>query len=292
MGDEIFLVCGYKECSKVFAKPLRSRAKTCSKSCAVHLSYQEHPERRSIQSRNAKNPDSLAKKKATSLERHGVENYSNFEKQKETRFLHHGVETTFELAEIQKKARETNLQKYGYENPFLDPKKQKEIQAKSRSSLKKKYGVSNPAQIPGVSEKIAKTKIEGYRKSGYRSIPEVNFTEALGLKPGFLFGKSVDGLSLEKKLVFEYDGSYFHSFPERILADRRITGVLLKNGFRVIRVREAPLESFAKDFQGLPYFELLIDRRVGYSPKDQSFVKIVQEINTAISRERSCNVIP
>ena len=54
----------------------------------------------------------------------------------------------------------------------------------------------------------------------------------------------VDVLVAEMRLVVEFDGSYWHDdtkHPGALARDRAKTGDLAKQGWRVIRIREAPL---------------------------------------------------
>lgn len=52
---------------------------------------------------------------------------------------------------------------------------------------------------------------------------------------------TVDILLDERKVIIEFDGSYFHSGPVHQVRDQRKTDGLSALGYRVVRIRESPL---------------------------------------------------
>jgi hypothetical protein len=80
----------------------------------------------------------------------------NFEcrvkKQEEVMKLTKGVSNAFQLDEIKQKIKQTNLEKYGAENPALVP----EFVEKRKNTLKDRFGVENPFQVEEFKEKAKK----------------------------------------------------------------------------------------------------------------------------------------
>src|SRR3712207_160799 len=68
----------------------------------------------------------------------------------------------------QKKIKEINLEKYGYEYPFQS----KEVLEKTRQSCLEHYGVENPFQAEEVKKKIKTTWIDKYGEIGRASCRE------------------------------------------------------------------------------------------------------------------------
>lgn len=117
-GEGVCQVCGL---STRFVNVRQGYATTCSRVC------------------NAKNPDRVKKARET-LER----NY--------------GVSFPLQSEEIRRKVKDTNLSRYGSENPAQNP----EIRDRARKTSRDTYGVDVPSQSPLVQEKTRDTNRERY----------------------------------------------------------------------------------------------------------------------------------
>ena len=126
-------------------------------------------------------PNTLAVRKQTCLEKYGVDNSSKStqarEKTKETWLEKYGVEcyqqtkefsdkwkstyankTEDELAVWQQRREETTKKNYGVSNP----RQSKEIQDQIKQNCLAKYGVEHPQQVLAIREKTSNTFIERY----------------------------------------------------------------------------------------------------------------------------------
>jgi hypothetical protein len=90
-------------------------------------------------------------------------------KRKQTNLEKYGVENPFQSELIKEKAKQTNLEKYGVENPFQSP----EVQDRYKSTMKDKYGVENPFQSELIKEKAKQTNLEKYGVENPFQSPEV-----------------------------------------------------------------------------------------------------------------------
>ena len=80
------------------------------------------------------------------------------EKVRNTNLERYGVENPFLNEEIKEKVRNTNLERYGVENPFLN----EEIKEKVRNTNLERYGFKYSAQNEEIKEKIKNTNLERY----------------------------------------------------------------------------------------------------------------------------------
>lgn len=98
----------------------------------------------------------------------------------------------------------------------------------------------------------------------FQSEIELRFLEKLSLNPGVVAGFIVDGVDVERKIVFEYDGWYWHK--DKIDKDCEKTVKFLENGYRVIRVREGDLRNKLQllplSSSNLLQVEFLYDREI------------------------------
>ena len=83
--------------------------------------------------------------------------YENIKKRTaETNLKKYGAENPMKLKEVRDKIKATNLKKYGAENPMSSDI----VKNKIKNSLIKKYGVESTWKIPGVQEKSRKSMME------------------------------------------------------------------------------------------------------------------------------------
>jgi len=104
-------------------------------------------------------------------------NQSSLEKRKNTNLEKYGVENPAQLKEIQEKRIQTNKQKYGSGNSPLAIEKTREraktiLQEKGKETLLEKYGVDNSSKIPGSYDKKKETLINNYGVDHYSKSEE------------------------------------------------------------------------------------------------------------------------
>ena len=87
----------------------------------------------------------------------------------QTNLKRYGVENPFQSEEIKNKIKQKNLEKYGVENPS----KSSEIKQKKIETSLKNYGVINPTQSEIIKQKSKQTNIEKYGVSYAMKLPEV-----------------------------------------------------------------------------------------------------------------------
>lgn len=107
-------VCG-NVCSFYDGHPKKYRRTCGNKDCSMSLSHTE---------------DTIIKSKQTKLKNYGDENYTNREKAKLTNIEKYGAENPFASKIIQDKIKQTNLEKFGVENVSQN----KEIQEKKKTN--------------------------------------------------------------------------------------------------------------------------------------------------------------
>jgi hypothetical protein len=104
----------------------------------------------------------VSKRKATTLERHGVEfalqNSEIMERTKATNFDRYGTSSPLGNDAVRDKIKETNRNRYGFDYPL----KSVEIQKKKTETMLDRYGVENPAHVEQFQKKKASTNLERY----------------------------------------------------------------------------------------------------------------------------------
>ena len=90
------------------------------------------------------------------------------EKKRQTNLLKYGVENPFQSSDKKQKIKEKLLIHYGVDNP----QKSKSIKEKTKNTCLEKYGYKFPGQIPEVKEKQKKTLIEKYGVDNYTKTEE------------------------------------------------------------------------------------------------------------------------
>ena len=86
----------------------------------------------------------------------GYESDERKEKIRQTNLERYGVENPNQSKEIQNKTKKTNLERYGVENP----NQSKEIREKTKQTNLERYGVESPLQSKEIQEKIKQTNLE------------------------------------------------------------------------------------------------------------------------------------
>lgn len=123
-----------------------------------------------------KNPETIAKIKATKLERYGTENYNNSEQTKKTCLEKYGATSVFSSEYGKKKIEETSLKRYGVKDSRSAQQtkdKRKATIARTgvsghfhtlewNKSMLEKYGTTNPAQNTDILQKMKQTNLEKY----------------------------------------------------------------------------------------------------------------------------------
>ena len=142
-------------CGNIFAislpknKNVKDIPVTCSKECANKLRF--------VNGNPMNNPESVAKMKATMLDRYGVDHPMHSDqikdKLKHTMQSKYGVTSYTQTEEYREKAIQTNQRKYG-----TDWASQSSIvQQKVKETNMRKYGVDNPAKLPQIRDKMYNT---------------------------------------------------------------------------------------------------------------------------------------
>lgn len=124
------------------------------------------------------NRESIAKGRATSLDRHGYEN-------------------AFDNPKVQDRIAKTNLKRYGVENPFDSD----EIQRKAKNSVYLKYGVTNVFQSQEIQEQIRKTCLDIYGVEHPSTLAEYSYRRKT-VRDKFGIKHTVQGYEDQAVLVF------------------------------------------------------------------------------------------
>lgn len=80
------------------------------------------------------------------------------EKRKQTNLKKYGVENPAQRPDIKEKTKKTNLDRYGVENPFAS----KNVKEKIRQTCLEKYNVEHPSQAQNVKDKTKQTCLKKY----------------------------------------------------------------------------------------------------------------------------------
>ncbi|MGL4449772.1 MAG: DUF7487 domain-containing protein [Sarcina sp.] len=207
-----------------------------------------------------------SKRMNTFIERYGVENPSQIEevkaKKEETFINKYGVTSPMKSKEVQEKTKQTCLERYGVEYVTQTA----EMKEKTKQTCLERYGVDNPSKSPEIKEKIVKTWIEKYGVENIMELDEfrekilqsfvkngncptssmqIKVSETLkeiygkeNVEDNVAFGRCLLDMVLLKdgfKINVEYDGWFWHKNREN--QDNRRNFYLLKNGFKILRIR-------------------------------------------------------
>ena len=165
-------------------------------------------------------------------------------------------------SDIQAKAEETCIAKYGVKNVLQS----KEIQDRIKETNEKRYGKGNVAHTPEIAEKIKNRNIEKYgvphvfqaeeiiakiRQSLYKngavpsSKPEAsicNLLESIYGSDNCYRGYPLDKINMDCMVHFgayridvEYDGWYYHKYRQE--KDKRRNYFVIKQGYKVLRIK-------------------------------------------------------
>lgn len=225
---------------------------------------QEKREKTCLEKYGAKNVNQVEevkeKKKNTNLEKYGkdnpMKNESVLEKQKNTKkqlygegyqkefykkasqtlMEHFGVSNPTQSEEIKKKIEDTCEFKYGTKNAALNEK----IKNKIKNTCLEKYGYDNPLKSKEIQEKAKNTlKKHGKIPTSSQQIKIFDMTKEicpeddveLNYRIGKYFG---DVVIVNKKIVIEYDGIYWHK--NNIEKDDIRNSFLKEKGYIVIHI--------------------------------------------------------
>jgi rubrerythrin len=98
------------------------------------------------------------KSEETKQQKYNDPHYRNDSKLKQTNLSRYGVENPAQSDQVQAKIKQTNQERYGVENPAQSD----QVQAKIKQTNLSRYGVENPAQSDQVQAKIKQTNQERY----------------------------------------------------------------------------------------------------------------------------------
>lgn len=126
-------------CKKEFTALISRDSKYCSHQCSVEAI--------------GNSEERLQKIRDTKLERYGDAGYTNRDKQKETNLNRYGFENAAKSEEVKKKIKTTNKEKYGTYHYF-----QSDVaKIKNKEIIQKKYNVDNYSQTEECKNKVKKT---------------------------------------------------------------------------------------------------------------------------------------
>lgn len=185
----------------------------------------------------------IEKKKQTNLERYGNEWAIASSKVKSIiteKFMEkYNTINPMQNEEIKQKAMKTNNERYGGNCPLCNPI----IKEKSKATCLEKYGVNNAFQSKEVQAKARKTLYENGTVPSSKAEKElcnilINIYGEDNCFPSYPLEEfSLDCLVIidGNKIDFEYDGIYWHKNRDK--KDRARNGVLMKKGYRIIRIK-------------------------------------------------------
>lgn len=167
----------------------------------------------------------------TNLKKYGTVNPAQSkvvqDKMKKTNLERYGTENVFASEYGKKKIKKTNLERYGTENP----QQNKIIKKKTIDTTMKRYGVKCPCLL-NKDYNVSKGEIELFEfiKSHYSVIH--NDREQISPMELDIYIPSLN-------IGIEYDGDYWHSFPDMIKRDKLKDSICKKKGIFLIRVKES-----------------------------------------------------
>lgn len=219
------------------------------------------------------NPEVRKKSEQTCLEKYGANNVFQSEWKMNEVWEKYFEKTGHKMPgcnpNTYEKASETYFEKTGYYNPLSDPS----IQNKCKQTLLKRYGVSNPVQNPDTKEKIKQTCLEKYGVicglfangwSRYSKVSQELFNAiyeklSIELKSECYYATCktenhnkefakmdkehntfyfYDFTLSHKKIIIEFDGSYWHSKEGAKERDEQKQKFIEDLGFKVLRIDE------------------------------------------------------
>lgn len=142
----------------------------CGQKCVSKVRKNKFKEKHGVNSPLQKN-EFLEKSNKTKELKYNNKNYNNREKAKQTNLEKYGVENPLQNETIKNKCIKTNLEKYGVKYPQLN----NEIRNKSEETLQQHYGLSvkNPFEIKEIQNKIKNDRKE---KTGFYYNSQVHIT--------------------------------------------------------------------------------------------------------------------
>ena len=105
-----------------------------------------------------KDPDCIAKGKATKLKNHGDPNYNNMDKNRKTCKERYGVEYSFQSDRVKEASKKTLIERFGVDHQMRSDKVKNEM----RQRYRKKHGVDYSFQDPEVKVKINNTNKKNF----------------------------------------------------------------------------------------------------------------------------------
>lgn len=192
------------------------------------------------------------------------------EKLKQTNLLKYGCENPMQAKVVQDKVRETCLERYGVENSY-----QAEVfKEKIKQTNLRRYGVENPQQNTEIKNKTKQTMIDEYGVAcgfltaspykisrGEQEVAEyvksIYTGNILTSDRTAIWPYELDMYLPELKLGIEYDGDYWHSLPNMVKRDVSKNEKCKKKGITLFRIRESVWQSnpaaVKEELRGLLY---------------------------------------
>lgn len=223
----------------------------CTKTLKLDRGFKEgYPKHCSVICSN-KSELTKEKKRTTFRQKDETEKKDIVERRKNTNIKKYGVDNPFKLKEIQDKQKKTILKKYGVDNIF----KLNEIKEKIKTTNLRKYGVEHLSKDKNYhrkkidkikiccEKKLKKQIIEEYPNINFDAEKEINnFIEfELDFKPIKIKvdGGEIDVYIPEKNVGIEYNGLYWHSdrYVEKnyhLLKTKKCE----KNGIKLLQIFE------------------------------------------------------
>lgn len=160
-------------------------------------------------------------------------------KHKSTIQERYGVDNMSQIESVKDKKRQKSLDKYGVEYTL----QAKEVRERGEQTMLKKYGVRHPLQ----SDEIMRKMTQSFYEHGTvpTSKPErelCNILTKLYGKTNCIPAYPLDRVNFDCLLKVddtlidvEYDGAYYHN--KRALYDNRRNGYVLKQGYKILRIK-------------------------------------------------------
>lgn len=149
----------------------------------------------------------------------------------------YGSEEFLAIPEVQKRKRDTCIEKYGGPSPMYSA----EVRSKQKQVLQDKYGVTNPSQVEEFQIKKAQTKYENGTCNFSKE--QKRICDLLNGCLNYPIGKYNADILIENSIILEYDGDghdilvryRFLTDEEFVQKETERNNYFINNGYKLIR---------------------------------------------------------
>lgn len=276
---EVQVKCDY--CGKIYTckyQNYNNNSKVVDKDCCYECHMKKVGDVFEVKYGNRSIPcteETKEKQRMTIFEHYGVYYSSQCEeikqKIKETTFSRYGAEHYSQTEEYKEKMKKTNLEKRGVEFHTQD----EEVKKKNKETQEKRYlgmGLGSPIVGPKIRRSLYKNGTAPVSKPQLELFNLLK--EIYGIcELNYPVGKFLLDCMLELgkvKINVEFDGEYWHNFPESKQRDCLRDRFMIDNGYKVLRVLGNTK---------IPEKETLIEAIDLLQNTEQNFIRIVTDIN-------------